>query len=77
MPNCEKIRDLKDPANFDDESYADGVGAYIKWLVDSFPNIKDNVAAKEQHNCLRLQVLALLNKFDSKHPIFDMLKSDS
>ena len=73
VPNCEKIRDLKDPANFNDDNYDTGVASYIKWLSDSFPQINDKAAAQEQHNCLRLQVFALLKRYDPTHPIFDML----
>ena len=74
--NCEKIRDLKDPNNFNADNYDDGIGAYLKWLKESLPSIKDLVAAKEQHHCLRLQVLAIFKMHDPSHPIFEMLKND-
>ena len=76
VQNCEKVRDLKDLTKFNEENYSEGVSAYIKWLADSFPSIRDKVAAAEQHRCIRLQVLALISKYDPDHPIFDMLKKD-
>ena len=76
LDTCEKIRDLKDPSSFNEDNYDLGIGAYIKWLNDSLPSIKDKTAAAEQHRCLQLQVFALINKLDPNHPIFDMLKSD-
>ena len=76
VPNCEKTRDLKDPSKFNDDNNDIGISAYIKWVTDSFPKIKDNVAAAEQQKCLILQILALLKTHDPTHLIFDMIKKD-
>ena len=76
-PNCEKLRELKDPNNFDEDNFDIGVGAYLKWLNDSFPDLKSNQSTQEQHRCLQLQVFALINKHEPTHPIIDMLKSDN
>lgn len=76
VKSCEKTRDLKDPSKFNEDNYDQGVGAYIKWLKDSYPMAQDKTAATEQHKCLRLQVLALITKHDPTHPILDMLNTE-
>ena len=77
IPNtCEKLREIQDPTNFNEDNYDEGVGAYLKWLNDSLPNIKTNSSTQEQHCNFRLQIFALINKHDPAHPILEMLKSD-
>ena len=75
VPNCEKIRDLKDVDKFNSDNYDQAVGSYIKWKTEALPAIKDADIAAEQHKCFRLQILALLRKHDPDHPIFEMLNS--
>lgn len=76
VPNCEKIRDLKDVDMFNCDTYDQAIGTYLKWKTEALPAIKCADSAAEQHKCIRLQVLALLRKYDPDHPIFEMLKSD-
>ena len=76
VSNCEKIRDFKDLNNFDSNTYDQAVGAYLKWKTDSFPKIKNNDNATEQHKRLRIEVFALIQKYDPEHPIFEMLAPD-
>ena len=76
VPNCEKIRDLKDTNNFNADNYDIAIGTYLKWKKEALPSIKSTESAAEQHHSLRLQILTLLRKYDSDHPIFEMLSTE-
>ena len=76
VPNCEKIRDLKDTNNFTADNYDLAISTYLKWKSEALPSIKSPESANEQLHCLRLQVLALLRKHDPEHPIFEMFNSE-
>ena len=45
---------------------------FLKWKKESLPTIKNLDNATQQHHHLRLQILALITKYDPEHPIFDM-----
>ena len=76
VPNCEKIRDLKDLDAFNEDNYDQAIGTYIKWKNEALPAIKDADSAAEQHKHIRLQVIAILRKCDPEHPIFEMTSPD-